>query len=175
MPIYSSLLFILLCFSTLCGETLNKDLNLNSWDRLFSMPKRACSGCDFVISFLTKDANIESLDEIIDSADFNTDDFSLAKAVFIKKGIDSSYEDFLRHKYVFRCMYCGSLDSVSNFLPSQNNVIVRNNIKYSFIPLQSGYKIEISDEICGVSDVLLFKAHDSTTELFVFSQFACKS
>ena len=43
------------------------------------------------------------------------------------------------------------------------------------MPLQSGYKIEISDEICGVSDVLLFKAHDSTTELFVFSQFACKS
>lgn len=99
--------------------------------------------------------------------------FKVMHAVFIKKDILQAYNEVLRHKHVFTCMYCGTLDVITKELPISSKTQVYHNVKYSYTPLNNAYKIEISDNVCGVVDTLIFTQDKNGAEMWLYSRVKC--
>ncbi|RDU66255.1 hypothetical protein CQA53_04400 [Helicobacter didelphidarum] len=103
------------------------------------------------------------------------DAIKLSKAIFMKRNISQAYEEILKHRGIFTCMYCGELDKIFKQLPKFKTKSQNHNISYVYEPLGNLYMIEISDNICGVIDTMMFVQDKDSVELWVYSRFSCKS
>ena len=108
-------------------------------------------------------------------ANKNLENIKVAKAVFMKKNIHEAYSEFLKHKNVFTCMYCAEMDRISPTLPPANKTIKYQNVTYSFTPANNMYKIETSDETCGIVDTFLFMQDSKGVELWTHTRFGCNN
>lgn len=141
--------------------------NLDSNDSLFKNPLNTRSP-----------QNASSLDST--SAQI-TQHIKLTKATFMKRDINSAYQQILQHKGVITCMYCGDLDKVAQSLPTAYKDAKYHNVSYTFAPTFSDagnknamYRIDIADSVCGVVDSLIFIADSLGVQLFVYSRTRCR-
>lgn len=106
---------------------------------------------------------------------FHTIPTNLIKAIFMKTDIPSAYQQILRHKGIFSCIYCNNLDKISQNLPKKKTEITHNTVKYVYTPRVTSYMIEISDTLCGTVDNLVFMQDKDSVELWVYSRFECNN
>ena len=154
---------IILTFSYfLYAEKINREISLEGWNASikFTPPKRACSNCNFTISFPIDHQLLEN--QIIN------------KIVFMHSNIQEAYNEILLHRGVLTCMYCGDLYRVTDILPQANwQKFEVNGVTYHYSSLKDSYKIEIMDDTCGVTDTLLFLKRGDIVELWSHSKFSC--